>query len=430
MNTAMSAGLHHRWRARAADLAHVGAAVACSTWQPAPAISRSSWLGERGRAARCWAATSPRRCSTARAPRPRPSDRARCGRASNWPTRWRCPTRTDPFDAATVGFGARNFEDLGRGLAEMARVVRPGGRVVVLEITTPTRPPLSHFYRVWFDRVVPVLGRLAGSGLALGSRAGTRVPAGLGRRGLQLPAQLREALPGTACAGWRDGARGARRRSRICITAGGIVAIHAGTVPSETGMRRGARHSGERTHWRSRWARGHPGPRRREAAPSDGARRAAPRPASPREAGRSAGFTRQRHDHGRRQAPAPAARHARGRVRRRSAGHPRGRGAAGARGRCGRAGALGDARPRRPDRRRALRRGHPTVAAAAGRRVAVATGDLLFSRAFAELARNDDPAQLQALSDASSALAEGELLQREDAYAPTSPSSATSRAAS
>ncbi len=64
-----------------------------------------------------------------------------------------------------------------------------------------------------------------------------------------------------------------------------------------------------------------------------------------------------------------------------------------------------------------LRRGHPTVAAVAGRQVAVATGDLLFSRAFAELARNDDPEQLRALSQASSALAEGELLQREDAYA-------------
>ncbi len=64
-----------------------------------------------------------------------------------------------------------------------------------------------------------------------------------------------------------------------------------------------------------------------------------------------------------------------------------------------------------------LRRGHPTVAAVAGRRVAVATGDLLFSRAFAELARNDDAEQLRALSDASSALAAGELLQREDAYA-------------
>ncbi len=65
-----------------------------------------------------------------------------------------------------------------------------------------------------------------------------------------------------------------------------------------------------------------------------------------------------------------------------------------------------------------LRRGHPTVVARAGRETAIATGDLLFSRAFAELARNGSLAQLQALSDASSALAAGELLQREDAYAP------------
>src|SRR5205807_8751686 len=64
-----------------------------------------------------------------------------------------------------------------------------------------------------------------------------------------------------------------------------------------------------------------------------------------------------------------------------------------------------------------LRRGRPTVAAAAGREVAVATGDLLFSLAFAELARNRSSSQLRALSDASSALAAGELLQREDAYA-------------
>ena len=64
-----------------------------------------------------------------------------------------------------------------------------------------------------------------------------------------------------------------------------------------------------------------------------------------------------------------------------------------------------------------LRRGRPTVAAAAGREVAVATGDLLFSLAFAELARNDSAGQLRALSDASSALAAGEMLQREDAYA-------------
>jgi geranylgeranyl pyrophosphate synthase len=69
----------------------------------------------------------------------------------------------------------------------------------------------------------------------------------------------------------------------------------------------------------------------------------------------------------------------------------------------------------------ALRRGKPTVAATAGRRMTVATGDLLFSRAFAELARNGDPQQLSALSQASSALAQGELLQREDTYAPNVP---------
>ena len=44
----------------------------------------------------------------------------------------------------------------------MARVVRPGGRVVILEITTPQRPPLNWFYAVWFDRIVPLLGTLAG----------------------------------------------------------------------------------------------------------------------------------------------------------------------------------------------------------------------------------------------------------------------------
>src|SRR5262249_31250152 len=65
----------------------------------------------------------------------------------------------DTFDAATVGFGARNFADLGRGLAEMRRVVKPGGRVVVLEITTPMKPPLSTFYALWFDQIVPLIGR-------------------------------------------------------------------------------------------------------------------------------------------------------------------------------------------------------------------------------------------------------------------------------
>jgi len=64
----------------------------------------------------------------------------------------------------------------------------------------------------------------------------------------------------------------------------------------------------------------------------------------------------------------------------------------------------------------ALRRGRPTVVAAAGRAIATATGDLLFSRAFAELAANGRTDEIRVLSEASSALAEGELLQREDAW--------------
>jgi geranylgeranyl pyrophosphate synthase len=69
----------------------------------------------------------------------------------------------------------------------------------------------------------------------------------------------------------------------------------------------------------------------------------------------------------------------------------------------------------------ALRRGRPTVVAAAGRRLATATGDLLFSRAFAELAAGDSVAVVRALSTASSGLAEGELMQRQDAYRVVSP---------
>lgn len=64
----------------------------------------------------------------------------------------------------------------------------------------------------------------------------------------------------------------------------------------------------------------------------------------------------------------------------------------------------------------ALRRGAPTVWATAGREAATATGDYLFARAFSELAGNEDPRQAQVLSDASSALARGELLQRADAW--------------
>jgi demethylmenaquinone methyltransferase/2-methoxy-6-polyprenyl-1,4-benzoquinol methylase len=118
----------------------------------------------------------------------------------------------DRFDAATVGFGARNFSDLERGIAEMARVVRPGGRVVILEITTPRKPPLSWFYSLWFDRLVPGLGRVAGDADAYN----------------YLPNSVKR-FPGPdelAATMARCGLGGIR----YLVTAGGIIAIHAGEV--------------------------------------------------------------------------------------------------------------------------------------------------------------------------------------------------------
>jgi demethylmenaquinone methyltransferase/2-methoxy-6-polyprenyl-1,4-benzoquinol methylase len=116
------------------------------------------------------------------------------------------------FDACTVGFGARNFSDLGRGLCEMARVVRPGGRVVVLEITRPERGALAPFFGLWFDRVVPALGRIAGSAEAYSylPRSVKRFPG---------PEELARVM-------WDCGLVDIR----YVLTAGGIIALHMGAV--------------------------------------------------------------------------------------------------------------------------------------------------------------------------------------------------------
>ena len=69
------------------------------------------------------------------------------------------------FDAVTVGFGVRNLDDLEGGLRELARVLRPGGRIAVLEITRP-RGLLRPFFRLWFDVLVPFAGRVLPGGKA------------------------------------------------------------------------------------------------------------------------------------------------------------------------------------------------------------------------------------------------------------------------
>lgn len=207
MNSVMTAGLHHRWRERAADLARLAPGdaaldVACGTGDLAIELARR--VGPQGRVV--GSDFSERMLDHAR------------GKDSSiaweWADAQALPYADGEFAAATVGFGARNFGDLDRGLAEMVRVVRPGGRVVVLEITTPTRPPLSTFFGLWFDRVVPALGRFAGDPDAYS----------------YLPSSVRR-FPGPHELAGRLHDAGLREVSYI-LTAGGIIALHAGTKPA------------------------------------------------------------------------------------------------------------------------------------------------------------------------------------------------------
>ena len=214
MNTVMTAGLHHKWRQRAADLAGLTRgerALDVATGTGDLALELAGRVGPEGEIvgsdfsermlelARTKAAARPAIAS-------RPQLRFEPGNALA------LPYGDGEFDAATVGFGARNFSDLERGIREMARVVRPGGHVVILEMTTPRRPPLSTFFRLWFDRVVPALGRLAGD-----AQAYSYLPSSVKR--FPGPDELAAVMS-------RSGLTGIR----YVLTAGGIIALHVGEV--------------------------------------------------------------------------------------------------------------------------------------------------------------------------------------------------------
>jgi demethylmenaquinone methyltransferase/2-methoxy-6-polyprenyl-1,4-benzoquinol methylase len=237
LNTAMTAGLHHRWRERAADLAYVRPGsrvldVATGTGDLAFALARRvAPAGEvvgsdfaEGMLARARAkAASLDDGVSSSVVRPH----------FEWGDALALDYADDEFDAATVGFGARNFDDLEKGLAEMVRVVRPGGRVVVLEITTPVKPPLSVFYRLWFDRLVPALGRLAQStARALAPpRGGRDQSSTISNAYKYLPNSVKRFPAPAALAAEMQ--RAGLSEIRYLLLAGGIVAIHAGTVPAK-----------------------------------------------------------------------------------------------------------------------------------------------------------------------------------------------------
>jgi len=212
LNTLMTAGLHHGWRRRAADRAELRSGdsaldVCCGTGDLT--LELAGRVSPGGRVVGCDFSEPMLDLAREKA--------ARAGAAGarfEWADALHLPYGDGRFDAATVGFGVRNLSDLDAGLGEMRRVLRPGGRLVILEITRPARPPLSTFYRLWFDRAVPLLGALAGD-----PDAYTYLPESV--RSFPSPRGLAEKMDAAGL-----------ERIRWTVLAGGIIAIHSAAAPT------------------------------------------------------------------------------------------------------------------------------------------------------------------------------------------------------
>ena len=196
LNSVMTAGLHHRWRERAADRAELRPGdsaldICCGTGDLA--LELAARVAPEGHVVGC--DFSEPMLDLARE---KSSRRGTDGVRFEWADALSLPYDAGRFDAVPVGFG------------EMARVLRPGGRLVVLEITQPRRPPLSTFYSLWFDRIVPLLGSFSGD-----SEAYSYLPESV--RSFPDPSRLAELMDGAGL-----------ERIRWTVLAGGIIAIHSG----------------------------------------------------------------------------------------------------------------------------------------------------------------------------------------------------------